>query len=268
MRMKRPRKKTRRAAADLRGGHRAAAHPLPRGDHARGVGMGVGQEARLVTGDAERELDPHGEPLPGAAGPAEVPRVGAHQVEPQQELVGGAAPRLEEEAQVRLVGQRAHAGAVGGGVQGGEAAPGGEPLRGGGARQPLARLHGEHPVVLLGVHPVVPEPVAVQRDLELGGVPGLLEPLVDPLEEDPSRHPGGGHLAREPCVHLRHERLGVPAVVPPLRVQVGHPDAGGDAVLGDQDREVGVVLLECVRIPSSWRVPRESGPGCTPGPAP
>src|SRR5690606_10594304 len=69
----------------------------------------------------------------------------------------------------------------------------------------VARVEPQDPVLLLGVLDVEPPGVVVLRDLEVDGHPVVLEPLVEPGEDegargprvpDPGRQPGRGRRLR------------------------------------------------------------------------
>ena len=100
------------------------------------------------------------------------------------------------------------------------------------------RVLGIEPEPLLVGQRVVPEraPLTVRDGVPRQGVPGELEPLVGPGEE---QRPGQPDVVNDPDerrVHGEGVLLGVVALVPAVRTEVGRADRGRHPHLGDHQR--------------------------------
>ena len=86
-----------------------------------------------------------------------------------------------------------------------------------------ARVFAQQAVVLFRIHDIVPQPGALGRQLQIDRDPGVLEPFVQPGEQDFARGARLADLTGEPRVEGGHRLLVVPPVVHPLGLEVRRP---------------------------------------------
>ncbi len=110
------------------------------------------------------------------------------------------------------------------------------------------RILAQQAVILLRIHHVVPQAGPFGGQLEIDRHPGVLEPLVEPREHDPSRETGLPDLPRETHVDGRHLLLVVAAVVHPLGLEMRHTARRRHAVLRHEHRSPGMMAPQVQQV--------------------